>query len=298
MVAKQQDTTAPSPAAQTASQGAELLRLALSCPNCGVTGWVKWSSLERGIHCPKCKCQFLIGRTGQIHDMRSLPKTRYTCPRCGKSGSIPATFVVQKSECTDCKLPLVAGPDQRLHGVKEAAALHKAAQARRESYASWLHSNFRHSDGRLRVAHLLVASILLLAVTIGGALGIRSWLDGSPETLARRFTQRCLAGDFARAAGYLDDDDVQRIEFQRWQMRHFTSIISKYRPTGDRVAVDVHLLQEQGDQRTVRVELSSAFLGKRAIEQVWRKYDDAWRFDATATLRKEDLLVGGPSGRR
>lgn len=300
MVAKEQVRPAAEPAGDTTPQAAPPLRLSLSCPHCGVSGWIKWSSLERGIHCPKCKCEFLIGRTGQIHEMRNLPQTRYTCPRCGKSGSIPATFVVQKSECTDCKLPLVVGPDQRLHGVKEAAAMHRAAQAQslEQSYAKWLRANFRHNDGRLRVAHVAAAIALVLTAMVGGALAVRWWLDESPETLARRFTQQCLAGNFARAEGYLGDDDVQRVEFERWHVRHFTSIVKKFRPAGDRVAVGVRLLQEGEDRRTFRIELNSDFLGERALEQTWRKLDGRWWFDASATLQKEDLLVRGSPGRR
>jgi len=266
------------------------LRLSLACPQCGVTGWVKWTSLARGIHCPKCQCEFLIAKNGQVASYRDLPQTRYSCPRCGKSGSLPTQLVVRKAECVDCKLPLMAGPDHQLHGVKEATALRRVAeaQARDESYAAWLKANLRHGDGRIRRWRLLaIVCCLAVAVTLITA-AVRSWLDDSVETAARRFTQACLADNRSGRKYLPEGDEVQRLEFDRWWTRHFASIEAKHRPKGDRVRVEVDPSADGSPLRTLKIHLTSEFFGTRTLEQIWREQNGLWTFDCSETLAMTD----------
>src|SRR5690606_14165689 len=123
----------------------------------------------------------------------------------------------------------------RLYGVKEAAEL-RAAQAGqvKPTYAQWLKQNLRDDHGELSKTRLAVAAGLLLTITLGLGQLMRGLLDHSVESQARRFTASCAAGDWKRALRSVSDDDVQIAEFERWKMRHFTSIIEKYRPAGDR----------------------------------------------------------------
>lgn len=266
------------------------LRLLLSCPKCGVSGWIKWASLKRGIRCPKCRCEFLIGSGGQVHKVEELPQTRFTCPRCGKSGAIAATFVVQKAECGDCRLPLVAGPDRKLHGMREAAAMQRAAKSLAQpTYREWLEGNFRRADGRVHRGYAMAAAGLTMIVLLSAGFAFRAFFDNSPETMARRFTAQCLAGDFQAATRYLPDDDVQRVEFKRWRMRHFTSIIAKFRPTGDRVGLTATPLELSEAKATLQIEMTSNHLGSRSIKQVWRTDESGgWQFDVCGTLAAED----------
>jgi ribosomal protein S27AE len=225
-----------------------------------------------------------------MHKMEELPQTRFTCPRCGKSGSIAATFVVQKAECGDCKLALVAGPDRKLHGVREAAELHRAAKATApRRYREWLEANFRRADGRLHRGYVVSVAGLTIALALTAGYLVRSLLDNSPETLALRLTAKCLAGDFKSAERYLPDDDVQRVEFERWRMRHFASIIQKFRPAGDRVGMGATPLEQLASKATFQIEMQSDFFGARRLKQVWVCDEDGiWRFDVCETLAVED----------
>src|SRR5690606_25608474 len=56
--------------------------VSLSCPQCGHSGWTQWKKLRRGMRCPKCQCQFLLDRNGQILTEEELPQIKFSCPRC------------------------------------------------------------------------------------------------------------------------------------------------------------------------------------------------------------------------
>jgi ribosomal protein S27AE len=272
------------------------LRVQLACPKCGVTGWVKWSSLNRAMHCPKCGCEFLMGRHGQLLSLGDLPQVRFTCPRCGKSGWLPSTSFIRNAQCADCKLPLVAGPDQRLHGAREAAQMQREAaeQARGMSHRQWLLANARGATGQTRGLHI-VALVVSLVAAAGVAAGVATTLfDRSAEALARRFTAACLAGDRG-ALDFLERDPVQAVELERFRLRQFASILDKHRPSGDRVSIDVAVVRATADARVLEIRLASGFLGTRTHEQVWYLRDGQWCFGAQQTLAAQDHAAAPPA---
>lgn len=262
------------------------LRLALSCPKCGVTGWVKLTSLNHGIHCPKCKAEFMVGRTGQMVSLVDQPQTRFTCPRCGKSGSVPSNLGIRRAACASCKLPLVAGPDQKLHGVKEAEELNRQAIKAKPAatWRSWLEKEIGARSHRAQTLFVTGVVTLVLAALCGLGFAVAAILDDSPEKSVRRFTQLCLRDDGRAAGKLLVEDDIQKSQFERWQIMHFASIIDKHRPHGDSMKIEVEPRQVDGERGRFKVTLTSEFVGARSHEQVWRRQDGQWRFDAFATL--------------
>jgi len=272
--------------APAASYG-EGFKITLACPRCGTQAWVEWKRLTHRLRCPKCRCQFLIGPRGKLLAQEELPQTHYRCPRCRRSGSVPTMLAVRRAECLDCKLPLVPGPDQRLHDEPEAAALHRRAAAELK-VAKKQHS--RLAD-RLAAAQVRLGKLGFACVACGAAAALVfgvAWIGGSlrpaPDRDVRCFTLHLLAGDWQSAKDYLPDDDVERAEFERWRVRHFTSIIEKFRPAGDRPSVEVVALSETPDQRSLEIAMSSPFLGTRKHRQEWQRTENGWRFSALKTL--------------
>lgn len=262
----------------------EGFRITLACPQCGTQAWVEWQRLTRGLRCPKCRCQFLIGPQGKLLAQEDLPQTHYRCPRCGRSGSVPTMLSVRGAECLDCKLPLAPGPDQRLHGRQEAAALHRRAAREAKSPRVGVPASLaaaRQRMGKFGFAAAAAGALaLLLGLTFFAIGGLRSGADAD----ATRFTHCLLAGDWDGAQRYVPDDEVERAEFERWRRRYFTSIVEKFRPKGDRVTVAVATLSESPDQRSLELEMASPFLGKRSHRQEWRLTEAGWRFSPVATL--------------
>lgn len=271
-----------------AAGGAELgFRIALACPKCRATGWIAWQHLNHGLRCSKCRCQFLVTPTGQVCAQAELPQVRFTCPRCHRSGSIPDLLSIGGAECSSCRLPLVRGPDHRLHSFEEARELRRASSERRSKtsvVAEW----FTWPHGSLRLGRVALVACISLAILSAGGLWLRTWFDVTPATLARRFTYVCLSGRWDRAQGFLEDDPVQRAEFDRWRLRHLSSILDKYRTKGDTVEIEVVPLRKSADALDCTVNLTSPFLGTRTLGQSWRLVHGAWRFDARATIMKEN----------
>jgi hypothetical protein len=260
----------------------------LSCPGCGVSGWVDWNSLKNGIACPKCGCEFLIGRNGQVQSKADLPHRRFRCPRCRHAGAIPTRISSRGAACPACKLPLAPGPDGRLHAVEAAADLWSAAgeKAAQASARDRLVDRFVTSGGRIRASAIGLGGLLLFVVLLGGAIAMHWWFDQSCETLARQFVFACLSGQWDRAEQFMADDPVQKAHFARWRVRYFTSILDSHRPRGDRVRVDVLVMEERPDSRVLGVSMKSAFLGTRSMIQQWRLEDGRWQFDARQTVRE------------
>ena len=281
-----------------ASVGSDL-RLVIACPECGDAGWIKWSQLNRFLGCRKCKCRFLISARGELCSSSELPQTHYKCPRCRASGSIPSMLAVRGVACGTCRLPLVAGPDRRLNGAKEAAAAERTAK--REALEKRRRTPHREvTPGRdqlisLRVRRGVLILPLVAAVVFLVGFGWMRFSGSSSDSRVRRFTLACLAQDWQRARGYLPDNDVQQIEFDRWRRRHFTSIVDAHRPVGDQVTVDVEILQETPARRSLRVILKSPSLGTRTHYQTWQNVGDQWMFDVGETLRREDQPVAAPT---
>ena len=143
-------------------------------------------------------------------------------------------------------------------------------------------------DGRMRKRTMALAGLLLLGLLWAGSRALGWALDGSPETRARAFTYACLAGNRDRAITFLPDDDVQRVEFDRWRMRYFPSILDQHRPAGDGVSIRVESIRETPQAHVVRVTMASQFIGKRTHTQHWRMAGSQWRFDAAGTLAAHD----------
>jgi hypothetical protein len=246
--------------------------------------------LNHGLRCSKCGCQFLVTPSGQVRAQAELPQVRFSCPRCGRSGSIPDVLSVRGAECSSCGLPLVRGPDQQLHGAKEAQALRRAAAEGAAPRRLLAPVRWFVRDGQLRAGWLIVVALAAIGATLAAAASLRSLFETTPHGLARRFTLACLGGRWERARTFLEDDPVQRAEFERWRLRHLSSILDKHRPRGDRVEVAVETLSEAAGLIEFRVRLSSPFLGQRSLEQRWSASGGQWRFDAHATLADENGL--------
>ncbi len=276
----QQASSQNSPAAGNREAG---FRLSLSCPKCSATGWIEWKHLNHGLRCSKCGCQFLVTPAGHVRAQAELPQIRFSCPRCHRSGSIPDLLSIGGAECLSCRLPLVRGPDQRLHGLKEAQELRRAATEPshgRGAAMGW----FLYPNGSLRTSRAMAVVVGLVALLALGGWWLRSWFHVTPEALARRFTYVCLSGRWDRAESYLEDDAVQRAEFDRWRLRYFSSILDKHRPKGDRLDIAIESRSPSAETRVFKVLLTSDFLGTRTLEECWRNVDGVWRFDARATL--------------
>jgi len=230
----------------------------------------------------------LVTPAGHVRPQAELPQIRFSCPRCHRSGSIPDLLTIGGAECLSCRLPLVRGPDQRLHGFKEAQALRRAATEPAHGHGAAM-GWFLYPNGSLRTSRALavVAGVVVVLALTGW--WARSWFDVTPEGQARRFTYVCLAGRWDRAEGFLEDDAVQRAEFDRWRLRHFSSILDKHRPKGDRVDIAVEVVSESADARVFKVLMTSAFFGTRSLEECWRNAEGAWRFDARATLARQEM---------
>jgi hypothetical protein len=277
-----------------ASRDGTGFRVPLTCPKCNAAGWIEWQNLSHSIRCPKCSDQFLIAPNGKFRSLADLPQTRFECPRCGQSGSIPTMLAERGAECIGCKLRLVAGPDQKLHGVKEAKELRRAAQMKKPKHglALWLERQFQTADGRVRKGAVAVWSIGAAAMFVAMVMLLFNLFDNSLETQAKNFTSACLAGDWSAAEESFADDDVQLAEFNRWRMRHFTSIIDEHRPAGDSVRIDVESTNGEALPRILNITLTSDFLGTRSHTQCWNQQDGRWQFEPQKTLEATDGVVG------
>lgn len=274
--------------AQTAAIGGSM-RVVLSCPRCAANVRVEWKDLRGGLCCPKCRCQFVLDRTGKTQSLKDLPHVSYACPRCKQVGSLPEVLPVKRVDCLACGLPLERGPDQRFHDQSEAERLRKETrrEARLPERAAW-QKFLRKHDGSLQVLNVAALAAVGMLLLTGMSLAIAHMLDDSPERRLRDFTYVCLTGEWDDATGFMPDDDVQRAEFDRWRVRYFPSILDKHRPAGDHVTIDVETISQTPELRVFAVTLQSPFLGERRHEQRWQLSDGVWQFDAVRTIRGSD----------
>jgi hypothetical protein len=271
----------------TAQRGDDL-HLSLACPECGASGWVRWASLQRGMSCPKCGCHFHVARNGQLQSDDDLPRVRFHCPRCHQAGAIPAIYRVRRAKCGACKLPLEIGPDAQLHGAKEAAEMRRAATSAVVSSVaapSKFQQFISNENSHMRTLSLIVGGVFTLALAAAVITGAGALFASTPEGEVRSFTYACLAGDWKNAEQWLpENDDVARIEFQRWRGFYFTSILDKHRPAGDKVQIAVVRQENNTADAVFIATLRSPMLGNREIRQHWRERDGGWEFDVLATL--------------
>lgn len=279
------DVLAPEPTAT-----GDNMKVMLACPECGEQGWVPWKDLSFGLRCPKCACKFLLNRSGKLQSLAELPHISYTCPRCRQSGSLPEVLAVRAVECTTCKLPLVRNAENGFQPIEEPRLPQMPGKsAVKTPVAGWSwESLVMDGNGKLRKANLCVAGLVVLAILWGGSRAVGRLFDSTPHNRARAMTYACLADDRDAAAAYLPDEPLQRVEFERWKVRYFPSILDKHRPGGDRVAIAVDTIRETPDACVLQVTMTSKFITKRACQQQWRKTGGVWQFDPVATLRAQE----------
>lgn len=267
------------------------LNVSLACPQCGHSGWTQWKKLRRGMRCPKCQCQFLLDRNGQLMTEEELPQIKFSCPRCGQNGSIPKLFNVRKAACGVCKLQLVIGPDNQLHGADEVAKMRRAQNSAALEQKT---KEYAAARGLPQAAPPANRKRIILAGAAAAVVVVAAiwWMAGgaSPGGRVSDFTATCLTGRWNDCYAYILDDDVAQIEFDRWRIRYFPSIVDKVRPKDDTVEIDVELLSETTDQRVFRVTLRSPFIGTRQHVQHWIASEGGWWFDPAETLRATDPI--------
>lgn len=275
--------------------------LPIRCPQCGAAGLVNWTSLQNGIRCPQCNCDFVVAKGGNVVRLADMPHVRFACPRCHKSGRLPAPLAARRAKCPGCGLALARGPDQQLHGVAEAAEMWKAVPAgpRRQWRDLRLVRALTTADGRLRRGAAAALAAIAITLAAAGVAAAAAYFNPSAETLAQRLVASCLEGGKDAGIEFIADDAVQLVELERWRKRHFTSILDRHRPDGDRVRIAATPLPDAGPHRVLAVTLRSPFLGSRNFVQYWRVDDGQWHFDARATLAVEDGVPAiRPGGNR
>jgi hypothetical protein len=273
--------------------------LPIRCPQCGAAGLVNWTSLQNGIRCPQCDCEFVVAKGGNVVRLADMPHVRFACPRCHKSGRLPAPLAARRAKCPGCGLALARGPDQQLHGVAEAAEKRKAAPPgpRRPWRDRPMARLLMTADGRLRRGAAVALAAVAITITVVGVAAAAVYFNPSAETLAQRLVASCLDGGKDAGLEFVADDAVQLVELERWRKRHFTSIVDRHRPDGDRVRIVAVSLPDAGPHRVLAVTLRSPFLGSRNLIQYWRIDDGQWNFDARATLASEDGPLAIPRSR-
>lgn len=278
----------------------EGLRLELSCPACGAKGTVDCNKLDRGLRCHHCRDEFALLSGGRIVSLAALKQIPYTCPRCKRQGRLPAIFASRHARCADCQLPLELGPDRKLHSKPDANQLRRLhvqenLRDRRHRQQHKSEQGSLQSKRRLRrtlLIGILTATMVVTAVTLKWSV----W-DTSLQVRAHRFARHCLASEWDDAAAFFEEDAVQRIEFERWRMRHLSSILDRYRPDNDRVRIKLEVIEQGTHRSTLRVTFQSPMIGTRSHVQCWNRTEGRWCFNSLATLAREDRTSATPPPR-
>jgi hypothetical protein len=187
---------------------------------------------------------------------------------------------------------LARGPDRKLHGTREAAELRRIDEStdRKATFGDRMIARLETYDGR-GVNIKTVGWCLLPSALVAASILMISFLpDLSPEATVARLTRACLSGHRKKPLLSLEDDAVQRAEFDRWRIRRFASIVDSHRPQGDAVEIEVRPIMATPDAAVFRVTMQSPFFGMRSHTQCWVKRNGVFVFDAVATLEKEDRL--------
>ncbi len=263
--------------------------LKLTCPQCKAAGQVDWHKLQHGLRCHRCQCEFMIAGGGKVVSLAELPQIHYECPRCRQSGTVPAPLAGRAPTCPHCKLALERGPDHRLRGAEQSREKWQSAVERAKTERASRKSEADLREDRRRFRRWMLATAGVVAGCVSLLIARQAWIDASPTLLARGFTTSCLAGDWQQAAHYFDEEDaVQQVEFDRWRVRHFSSILDTHRPTGDRVRMTVDVLEETESEVKLKVTLESSFLGVRSHTQRWDLREGEWKFNSLRTLADEE----------
>ncbi|HEX6962501.1 MAG TPA: hypothetical protein VF175_11585 [Lacipirellula sp.] len=284
---------------QPQAQAEQPLRIPIQCPQCSTMGLVGWTSLQNGIRCPECDCEFIVAKGGHIRKLADLPHIRYSCPRCSQSGLIPDVPGGRAAKCPGCGLPLARGPNQRMNGVSEAAEQWKAnlGKPRSDSWLDRVRRQIVTPDGRWHRTRIALLAAPWAIAAIYGLHTLTALLDRSPEAMARRFTAACLSDKPDAALAYLEDDAVQQVELDRWRTWQFASILDRHRPDGDAVTIEVKPIESRSVYRILLVTLRSPHIGTRRHVQHWRDHGNRWLFDSRATMAEENASVFQPRGK-
>lgn len=290
------------PTASTENARGHEIEVAFSCPDCSTSCAVKWARLSHPISCRGCKGRFWIGRAGKLEAERMIRNVHFNCPRCKEVGNLSITQLSRgTASCGACGLELFTGPDGRLYTAAELEAVKKLHRdAPRNSDADW---GAKSLPARLLGVPVVVAMSLCFVITLG--LFLRSYLTpATPGETAARFTKVCLAGNWDAAAEYLVPGDDQLVQFRLWRLMSFASILDEHRPEGDKVAIETAVASPDARETSIRVAMSSPFVGQRVLVQQWRREPNGeLKLDAIATHREASGHNRGPaapvvSGRR
>jgi hypothetical protein len=279
------------PGAALAEGGKSSLVLKLTCPRCQAVGQVDWHKLQHGLRCHQCQCEFMIAGGGKVTPLADLPQLRYECPRCRQSGVVPAPLAGRSPVCPHCKLALERGPDQCLRGAEQSREKWKSAAERlkAERLSRKTLTEQKETQRQFIRWGAIGAGVVVMIAAIGFARN--AWVEASPELLARQFVVACLAGDEKRAAHFFDEEDaVQQVEFDRWRVRHFGSIADAHRSPGDRVRIEVEVLELTENDARLQVTLESPFMGERSHIERWDIREGKWLFNSLRTLADEERV--------
>lgn len=271
------------------------LRLKLTCPQCQAEGQVDWHKLQHGLRCHQCQCEFMIAGGGKVTPLAELPQLRYECPRCRQTGVVPAPLAGRSPTCPHCKLSLERGPDQRLRGAEESREKWQTAAARIKAERQSRKTETELRETRRQFVRWTLIGVAGMAAIISLLVARSAWVQASPNLLAKQFTTSCLAGDWKEAAHFYDEEDaVQQVEFERWRVRHFGSILDAHRPDGDRVRITVEAIDESATEARLKVTLKSPFMGERSHVQRWDIREGKWKFNSLRTLAEEEKVQRPP----
>jgi hypothetical protein len=211
---------------------------------------------------------------------------RFCCPRCRLVASVSAAIALRGTHCASCGLALFLGPERKLYDASELAEARRKARQ-----ATWSARLKQHTAKALRegmpcrgTALAVFGITILLAVALGSFALRGLMIRPSAEAACEAFTRRCLKGDWDAALAYIADDDHQRMEFERWRILQFASIVDRVRPGGDRVTLKVTSMPTRDARITLHVRLRSPFIGARDQKQCWYAQEGRYWFDAVETL--------------
>lgn len=292
----------PSQATNEAPQpsgSSPVMKLLFDCPKCGDDCWVETDDLLRGVPCIRCGKRFPVMGGRGFSLRQRVKRTRLRCPLCEQVQTVVLSTAARSAQCAACNqmidlatTPKTQEPEKTTSLPYSAASNSKPAPTRAESSSTSRRKTRMTSQPSptwYRIAALVVIASGLL---VGFAYLVpSSFGPKSVEQIAADFTHSCLAGDFeATESDYVGEDPIQQAAFERWQIRNFVSIQSKFRPADDRVTIDVRSEGNSGDTCQFTVVMKSQFLGERAVSQCWKQEQGSWQFDAAETMRREDGL--------
>lgn len=274
------------------------MKLLFDCPKCGDDCWIDRDGLGRGVPCIRCGHRFSVTMSKGFLLRQRVQRTNMRCPHCKQVKVVALSVPARGAYCTACSQLFDVATHAQTKEAKDATTvLASAAPATKPTTPRQqpMRAAYRPSRPHGPWPLWLRTSILILAA-VGSLTALlyampRTFGPATLEQIATQFTHACLVGEFETAQGrFVADDQRQHAAFEQWQLRHFVSIQSKFRPADDRVTVEVQSTSNPGEVQAFVVTLKSPFLGERTASQCWRQHEGIWQFDAVETVRREDGL--------